>query len=86
MDFSTTHVYDKPDMARSTSGSPKKATRYNRPSFIYEWVSIRRQTIRLASALRIPYGPLFRQAAGSSACWFWNWWVPHSPFGESFYR
>jgi hypothetical protein len=79
MDFSTTHVYDTPDMARSTSGlAEKKATRYNRPSFIGE-CGIHPQTddptgISLENAL---WAPLFRQAAGSSACWFWNWWVPH---------
>ena len=69
MDFSTTHVYDKPDMARSTSGlAEEKARRYNRPSFIGE-CGVHPQTddptgISLENSL---WGPLFRQAAGSSA-------------------
>jgi hypothetical protein len=66
MEFSTTHMYDKPDMARSLSGlAQEKALRYDRPSFIGE-CGVHPQAadptgISLENAL---WAPLFRQAAG----------------------
>eukprot|EP01052_Picozoa_sp_SAG31_P012396 SAG31_NODE_724_length_12555_cov_11.624277_2_plen_619_part_00 len=79
MEFSTTHMYDKADMARSLAGlAEEKAERYDKPSFIGE-CGVHPQAndptgISLENAL---WAPLFRQAAGASACWFWNYWVPH---------
>ncbi len=79
MEFSTTHMYDKPDMARSLGGlAHEKVLRFDKPSFIGE-CGVHPQAddptgISLENAL---WAPVFRQAAGGSACWFWNYWVPH---------
>lgn len=79
MEFSTTHMYDKPDMARSLGGlAHEKVLRFDKPSFIGE-CGVHPQEddptgISLENAL---WAPVFRQAAGGSACWFWNYWVPH---------
>ena len=79
MDFSTTHVYDRSDMAIAThSYAHTKANRYNKPSFIGECgvhpLESDPTGISLENSL---WAPLFGQAAGASACWFWNYWVPH---------